>query len=140
MVRFILAGVLCSIVSAALVPLSAAEHDSDPPPWWHMALAQTSADRQAPEKMRGLQERLNLTVVGSPRLYASDILGNVALESELTIARLDAEGAEVILTYKQGSRMGATVLNQRVIMLNVPKDVPVKSFKIIYPHTAAGEK
>ena len=90
--------------------------------------------------MRGLQERLNLTVVGSPRVYASDILGNVALESELTIARLDAEGAEVILTYKQGSRMGATVLNQRVIMLNVPKDVPVKSFKIIYPHTAAGEK
>jgi len=58
----------------------------------------------------------------------------------LTIARLDAEGAEVVLTYKQGARMGATVLNQRVIMLNVPKDVPVKSFKIIYPHTAAGEK
>ena len=46
----------------------------------------------------------------------------------------------MILTYKQGSRMGATVLNQRVIMLNVPKDVPVKSFKIIYPHTAAAQK
>ena len=46
----------------------------------------------------------------------------------------------MILTYKQGSRMGAKVLNQRVIMLNVPKDVPDKSFKIIYPHTAAGEK
>ena len=56
--------------------------------------------------MRGLQERLNLTVVGSPRVYASDILGNVALESELTIARLDAEGAEVILTYKQGANGG----------------------------------
>ena len=40
MVLFILADVLCSIVSAALVPLSAAEQDSDPPPWWHMALAQ----------------------------------------------------------------------------------------------------
>ena len=78
--------------------------------------------------------------VGAPRVYASDILGNAALEGELTIARLDAEGAEVILTYKQGSRMGATVLNQRVIMLNVPKDVPVKSFKIIYPHTAAAQK
>ena len=73
-------------------------------------------------------------------MYASDILGNAALEGELTIARLDAEGAEVILIYKQGSRMGATVLNQRLIMLNVPKDVPVKSFKIIYPHTAAAQK
>ena len=72
------------------------------------------------EKMRDLQERLDLTVVGAPRLYASDILGNAALEGELTIARLDAEGAEVILTCKQGARMGATVLNQRVIMLNVP--------------------
>ena len=92
------------------------------------------------EKMRDLQERLDLTVVGAPRVYANDILGNAALEGELTIARLDAEGAEVILTYKQGSRMGATVLNQRVIMLNVPKDVPVKSFKIIYPHTAAAQK
>jgi len=78
--------------------------------------------------------------VGAPRVYASDILGNAALEGELTIARLDAEGAEVILIYKQGSRMGATVLNQRLIMLNVPKDVPVKSFKIIYPHTAAAQK
>ena len=92
------------------------------------------------EKMRDLQERLDLTVVGAPRVYASDILGNAALEGELTIARLDAAGAEVILTYKRGARMGATVLNQRVIMLNVPKNVPVKSFKIIYPHTAAGEK
>ena len=46
----------------------------------------------------------------------------------------------MVLTYKQGARMGATVLNQRVIMLNVPKDVPVKSFKIIYPHTAAAQK
>jgi hypothetical protein len=73
-------------------------------------------------------------------VYASDILGNAALEGELTIARLDAEGAEVILTYKPGSRMGPTVLNQRVIILNVPKDVPVKSFKIIYPHTAAAQK
>jgi len=35
--------------------------------------------------------------------------------------------------------MGARVLNQRLIMLNVPKDVPVKSFKIIYPHTAAAK-
>ena len=48
MVRFISAGVLCSIVSAALVPLSAAAQDSDPAPWWHRALAQTSAHRQAP--------------------------------------------------------------------------------------------
>lgn len=48
MVRFISAGVLCSIVSAALVPLSAAAQDSDPPALWHMALAQTSAHRQAP--------------------------------------------------------------------------------------------
>jgi hypothetical protein len=92
------------------------------------------------EKMQDLQERLDLTVVGAPRVYASDILGNTALERELTIARLDADGAEVILTYKQGSRMGAKVLNQRVIMLNVPKDVPVKSFKIIYPHSAAAQK
>jgi hypothetical protein len=91
-------------------------------------------------KMQDLQERLDLTVVGAPRVYASDILGNAALERELTIARLDADGAEVILTYKQGSRMGAKVLNQRVIMLNVPKDVPVKSFKIIYPHSAAAQK
>ena len=140
MVRFISAGVLCSIVSAALVPLSAAAQDIDAPPWWHMALAQTSADQQAPEKMRDLQERLDLTVVGAPRVYASDILGNAALEGELTIARLGAEGAEVFLTYKQGARMGLTVLNQRVIMLNVPQDVPVKSFKIIYPHTAAAQK
>jgi hypothetical protein len=92
------------------------------------------------EKMQDLQERLDLTVVGAPRVYDSDILGNAALERELTIARLDADGAEVILTYKQGSRMGAKVLNQRVIMLNVPKDVPVKSFKIIYPHSAAAQK
>ena len=92
------------------------------------------------EKMQDLQKRLDLTVVGAPRVYASDILGNAALERELTIARLDADGAEVILTYKQGSRMGAKVLNQRVIMLNVPKDVPVKSFKIIYPHSAAAQK
>ena len=92
------------------------------------------------EKMQDLQERLDLTVVGAPRVYASDILGNAALERESTIARLDADGAEVILTYKQGSRMGAKVLNQRVIMLNVPKDVPVKSFKIIYPHSAAAQK
>ena len=92
------------------------------------------------EKMRDLQERLDLTVVGAPRVYANDILGNAALEGELTIARLDAEGAEVILTYKQGSRMGATVLNQRVNTLNVPKDVPVKCFKIIYHHTAAAQK
>ncbi len=63
------------------------------------------------EKMRDLQERLDLTVVGAPRVYANDILGNAALEGELTIACLDAEGAEVILTCKQGSRMGATVLN-----------------------------
>jgi hypothetical protein len=67
-------------------------------------------------------------------------LATLLLKAKLTIARLDAEGAEVILTYKQGSRMGATVLNQRVIMLNVPKDAPVKSFKIIYPHTAAAQK
>ena len=40
MVRFILADVLCSIVSAALVPLSAAAQDSEPAPWWQMALAQ----------------------------------------------------------------------------------------------------
>lgn len=52
------------------------------------------------EKMQDLQERLDLTVVGAPRVYDSDILGNAALEGELTIARLDAEGAEVILTYK----------------------------------------
>lgn len=92
------------------------------------------------EKMRDLQERLDLTDVRAPRVYANDILGNAALEGELTIARLDAEGAEVILTYKQGSRMGATVLNQRVNMLNVPKDVPVKCFKITYHHTAAAQK
>ena len=92
------------------------------------------------EKMRDLQERLDLTDVRAPRVYANDILGYAALEGELTIARLDAEGAEVILTYKQGSRMGATVLNQRVNMLNVPKDVPVKCFKITHHHTAAAQK
>ena len=52
------------------------------------------------EKMRDLQERLDLTDVRAPRVYANDILGNAALEGELTIARLDAEGAEVILTCK----------------------------------------
>ena len=52
------------------------------------------------ERMRDLQERPDLTVVWAPRVYDSDILGNAALEGELTIARLDAEGAEVILTYK----------------------------------------
>jgi hypothetical protein len=36
--------------------------------------------------------------------------------------------------------MGARVLNQRFIMLSEPKDVPVKSFKIIYPRTAAAKK
>ena len=46
---------------------------------------------------------------------------------------------EVSLTYQQGSAVGATVLNQRVIMLNLPKDVPVKSFKIIY-HPPGGAK
>jgi hypothetical protein len=36
--------------------------------------------------------------------------------------------------------MGATVLNQRLIILNVPKDVSVKSFRIIYPEPLAVKK
>ena len=73
MVRFISAGVLGSIVSAALVPLSAAAQDSDPAPWWHVALAQTAdftfsewtitsdflpeGQPVTVERMRDLQER-----------------------------------------------------------------------------------
>ena len=39
-------------------------------------------------------------------VYASNILGNAAVEGELTIEHLDAKGAEVIVTYKQGSGVG----------------------------------
>ena len=92
------------------------------------------------EQIRDVQDRLDLPISGEPTVYASNILGNAAVEGELTIEHLDAKGAEVIVTYKQGSGMGATVLNQRLIMLNVPKDVSVKSFKIIYPEPLAVKK
>lgn len=85
--------------------------------------------RLTAEQIRDVQDRLDLPISGEPTVYASNILGNAAVEGELTIEHLDAKGAEVIVTYKQGSGMGATVLNQRLIMLNVPKDVSVKSFK-----------
>ena len=95
--------------------------------------------RLTAEQMRELQDRLDLPIASTGMVYASDILGNTAMEGELTIERMDAKGAEVSLTYQQGSAVGATVLNQRVIMLNLPKDVPVKSFKIIY-HPPGGAK
>lgn len=96
--------------------------------------------RLTAEQVRDVQDRLDLPISGEPMVYASNILGNAAVEGELTIEHLDAKGAEVIVTYKQGSGMGATVLNQRLIMLNVPKDVSVKSFKIIYPEPLAVKK
>jgi hypothetical protein len=46
----------------------------------------------------------------------------------------------VILIYKRGSRAGAVVLNQRLILLNVPKDVALKNFKIIYEQSATTKK
>ena len=96
--------------------------------------------RLTAEQIRDVQDRLDLPISGEPTVYASNILGNAAVEGELTIEHLDAKGAEVIVTYKQGSGMGATVLNQRLIMLNVPKDVSVKSFQIIYPEPLAVKK
>lgn len=96
--------------------------------------------RLTAEQVRDVQDRLDLPISGEPTVYASNILGNAAVEGELTIEHLDAKGAELIVTYKQGSGMGATVLNQRLIMLNVPKDVSVKSFRIIYPEPLAVKK
>ena len=90
--------------------------------------------------MWDVQDRLDLPISGEPTVYASNILGNAAVEGELTIKHLDAKGADVIVTYKQGLGMGATVLNQRLFMLNVPKDVSVKRFKIIYPELLAIKK
>ena len=63
-------------------------------------------------------------------VYASGILGNAVLEGELKIDHSDAKGENVILTYKLGSGMGATVLNKNLIMLNVPKDLPFKISKL----------
>ena len=96
--------------------------------------------RLTAEQVRDVQDRWDLPISGEPAVYASNILGNAAVEGELTIEHLDAKGADVIVTYKQGSGMGATVLNQRLIMLNVPKDVSVKSFRIIYPEPLAVKK
>ncbi|MDB2398947.1 hypothetical protein N9W18_03340 [Planktomarina sp.] len=96
--------------------------------------------RRSAEQMWDVQDRLDLPISGEPTVYASNILGNAAVEGELTIKHLDAKGADVIVTYKQGLGMGATVLNQRLIMLNVPKDVSVKRFKIIYPEPLAIKK
>ena len=69
--------------------------------------------RLTAEQMRDLHERLNVPIAARSKVYVSDILGNAAWEGELTIKGLDAAGAEVILTYKRGSRAGAVVLNQR---------------------------
>ena len=46
----------------------------------------------------------------------------------------------MILIYKRGSRGGAAVLNQRLILLNVPKDVALKNFKIIYEQPVTAKK
>lgn len=96
--------------------------------------------RLTAEQMRDLHERLDLHIAARSMVYISDILGNAAWEGELTIKGLDAAGAEVILTYKRGSRAGAAVLNQRLILLNVPTDVALKSFKIIYDQPATAKK
>ena len=63
-------------------------------------------------------------------VYASGILGNAVLEGELKIDHSGAKVENVILTYKLGSGMGATVLNKNLIMLNVPKDLPFKISKL----------
>ena len=96
--------------------------------------------RLTAEQVRDVQDRMDLPISGEPTFYASNILGNAAVEGELTIEHLDAKGAEVIVTYKQGLGMGAAVLNQPLIMLNVPKDVSVKSCRIIYPEPLAVKK
>ena len=92
------------------------------------------------EQMRDLHERLNVPIAARSKVYGSDILGNAAWEGELTIKGLDAAGAEVILIYKRGSRAGAAVLNQRLILLSLPKDVALKNFKIIYEQPATAKK
>ena len=96
--------------------------------------------RLTAEQMRDLHERLNVPIAARSKVYVSDILGNAAWEGELTIKGLDAAGAEVILTYKRGSRAGAVVLNQRWILLSLPKDVAPKNFKIIYEQPATAKK
>ena len=96
--------------------------------------------RLTAEQMRDLHERLDLHIAARSMVYISDILGNAAWEGKLTIKGLDAVGAELILTYKRGSRAGAAVLNQRLILLNVPTDVALKSFKIIYDQPATAKK
>ena len=96
--------------------------------------------RLTAEQMRDLHERLNVPIAARSKVYGSDILGNATWEGELTIKGLDASGAEVVLTYKRGSRAGAAVLNQRLILLNVPKDVALKNFKIIYEQSATTKK
>ena len=96
--------------------------------------------RLTAEQMRDLHERLNVPIAARSKVYGSDILGNAAWEGELTIKGLDAAGAEVILTYKRGSRAGAAVLNQRLILLSLPKDVALKNFKIIYEQPATAKK
>ena len=92
------------------------------------------------EQMRDLHERLDLHIAARSMVYISDILGNAAWEGELTIKGLDAAGAELILTYKRGSRAGAAVFNQRLILLSLPKDVALKDFKIIYDQPAMAKK
>ena len=96
--------------------------------------------RLTAEQMRDLHERLNVPIAARSKVYVSDILGNAAWVGELTIKGLDAAGAEVILTYKRGSRAGAAVLNQRLILLSLPKDVALKNFKIIYEQPATAKK
>ena len=96
--------------------------------------------RLTAEQMRDLPERLNVPIAARSKVYVSDILGNAAWEGELTIKGLDAAGAEVSLTYKRGSRAGAAVLNQRLILLSLPKDVALKNFKIIYEQPATAKK
>ena len=96
--------------------------------------------RLTAEQMRDLHERLNVPIAARSKVYVSDILGNAAWEGELTIKGLDAAGAEVILIYKRGSRAGAAVLNQRLVLLSLPKDVALKNFKIIYEQPATAKK
>ena len=90
--------------------------------------------------MWDVQDRLDLPVAGARMVYASCILGNAALEGEFKIDHSDAKGKNVVLTYKPGSGMGVTVLNKNLIMLKVPKDLPIKNFKIIYHQPSVVKK
>jgi hypothetical protein len=108
--------------------------------WTITSVFLPEGQRLTAEQMRDLHERLNVPIAARSKVYVSDILGNAAWEGELTIKGLDAVGAEVILTYKRGSRAGAAVLNQRLILLSLPKDVALKNFKIIYEQPATAKK